>query len=166
MATCKANAGHERRQAQLVHLTRYNLLPAAVRDIRLPIWSPLADRALLLQLAGYLKKYGVTASTPNVSALVPNYIFGGKTLEGAVGNRYVLLRLNGRPVTRLGVGWYTFVVADRSAKQNFHLKGPGLNKKTGTRQVGRLSFTTTLAKGVYTYSSDANPKLKGSFRVT
>jgi len=31
MATCKANAGHERRQAQLVHLTRYNLLPAAVR---------------------------------------------------------------------------------------------------------------------------------------
>jgi hypothetical protein len=32
--------------------------------------------------------------------------------------------------------------------------------------VGRLSFTTKLAKGLYTYSSDANRKLKGSFRVT
>ena len=32
--------------------------------------------------------------------------------------------------------------------------------------MGRLSFTTKLAKGVYTYSSDANRKLKGSFRVT
>ena len=60
---------------------------------------------------------------------------------------------------------YTFIVSDRSAKQNFHLQGPGLNKKTGTKQVGRLSFTTNLAKGTYKYSSDANPKLKGTFKV-
>ena len=62
-------------------------------------------------------------------------------------------------------GDYTFVVTDRSATQNFHLKGPGLNKTTGTRQVGRLSFTTKLAKGRYTYSSDAKPSLRGSFTV-
>jgi hypothetical protein len=31
--------------------------------------------------------------------------------------------------------------------------------------VGRLSFTTKLAKGRYTYSSDANPSLRGSFTV-
>jgi hypothetical protein len=31
--------------------------------------------------------------------------------------------------------------------------------------VGRLSFTTKLGKGRYTYSSDAKPSLRGSFTV-
>jgi NitT/TauT family transport system substrate-binding protein len=142
-----------------------DLLPSAIHDIRLPIWSPLADRALLLQLAGYLKKYGVTATTPNVSALVPQYIFGGKTLEGAVGNRYVLLRLNGKPVTRLGVGWYTFVVADRSSKQGFLLHGKGLNRKTSISFKGRATWTLHLAKGKYTVNSTGKPRYTKTFVV-
>jgi NitT/TauT family transport system substrate-binding protein len=141
------------------------LLPAAVRDIRLPIWSKLADRALLLQLAGYLKKYGVTASTPNVSALVPNYIFGGKTLEGAVGDRYILLRLNGKPVTKLRVGWYTFVVADRSSKQGFLLHGKGINRKTSISFKGRATWTLHLNKGTYTVTSTGKPRYQKSFVV-
>ena len=141
------------------------LLPAAIRDIRLPIWSPLADRALLIQLAGYLKRYGVTATTPNVSGLVPQYIFGGKTLEGAVGNRYILLRLNGKPVTRLGVGWYTFVVADRSGKQGFLLHGKALNRKTSISFKGRATWTIHLGKGKYTVTSTGKPRYKKTFVV-
>jgi hypothetical protein len=75
------------------------------------------------------------------------------------------MKLDGKPFKSLRAGSYTFVVSDQSARQNFHLKGPGLNRSTGTRQVGRLSFTTKLAKGRYTYSSDANPSLRGSFAV-
>ena len=141
------------------------LLPAAIRSIRLPIWSPLADRDLLVQLARYLKKYEVTPTTPNVSALVPSYIFGGKTLEGAVGNRYVLLRLNGRPVTRLSTGWYTLVVADRSKTQGFLLHGPKLNRRTSIAFTGRATWTIKLPRGTYTISTTGKPLIKKTFTV-
>ena len=142
------------------------LLPAAIQNIRLPVWSSLIDRRQLALLAKYCKQFGAITTLPNLTKLVPASISTGLLLQGDVGAKTIALKLDGKPATSLLAGAYTFVVSDRSARQNFHLKGPGLNKKTGTRQVGRLSFTTTLAKGVYTYSSDANPKLKGSFRVT
>ena len=34
------------------------LLPAAIRDIRLPVWSPILDRKKLLQLAQLAKEFG------------------------------------------------------------------------------------------------------------
>jgi NitT/TauT family transport system substrate-binding protein len=141
------------------------LLPPAIRNIRLPIWSPLADRDLLVQLARYLREYEVTPTVPNVSALVPSYIFGGKTLEAAVGNRYVLLRLNGRAVTKLKPGWYTFVVADRSKKQGFFLRGPGLNRRTTIAFTGRATWTIKLGKGSYTISTTGKPRIKKTFAV-
>jgi NitT/TauT family transport system substrate-binding protein len=142
-----------------------DLLPAAIRNIRLPIWSTLADRDLLVQLAGYLKEFQVTATTPNVSALVPSYIYGGKTLEGAVGNRYVLLRLNGRPVTKLKAGWYTFVVADRSKKQGFLLHGRTFTRKTSIAFTGRATWTLKLARGTYTVSTTGKPRIKKTITV-
>jgi len=90
----------------------------------------------------------------------------GLTLQGDVGLNSISLKLDGKPLKTLLAGDYTFCVSDRSATQNFHLKGPGLNKSTGARQVGRLSFTTKLAKGTYQYFSDAKSSLKGSFTVS
>jgi NitT/TauT family transport system substrate-binding protein len=140
-------------------------LPEATRNIRLPVWSSLIDRRQLTQLAKYAKQFGAITTLPNLTKLVPASISTGLLLQGDVGAKTITLKLDGKKAASLLAGDYTFVVSDRSAKQNFHLKGPGLNKKTGTRQVGRLSFTTKLAKGTYTYSSDANPRLKGSFKV-
>jgi NitT/TauT family transport system substrate-binding protein len=142
------------------------MLPEAIRNIRLPVWSSLIDRRQLAQLAKYCKQFGAISTLPNLTKLVPASISTGLLVQGDVGAKTIAMKLDGKPLTSLIAGDYTFVVSDRSAKQNFHLKGPGLDKKTGTRQVGRLSFTTKLAKGLYTYSSDANPKLKGSFRAT
>jgi hypothetical protein len=96
---------------------------------------------------------------------VPASIATGLTIQGTVTGSAIAMKLDGKPFKTLQAGSYTFVVSDRSAKQNFHLKGPGLNKTTGTRQVGRLSFTTKLGKGRYTYSSDTNPSLRGAFTV-
>ena len=39
------------------------LLPAASRDVRLPVWSPILDRGKLLQLARYAREFGAI-STP------------------------------------------------------------------------------------------------------
>jgi hypothetical protein len=118
-----------------------------------------------VQLAKYAKQFGAITTLPNIAALVPASISTGLLLQGSVGRTTISLKLDGKPLKSLLAGDYTFVVTDRSATQNFHLKGPGLNKSTGKKQVGRLSFTTKLAKGRYTYSSDAKPSLRGSFTV-
>ncbi len=141
------------------------MLPAATRNIRLPVWSSLIDRRQLVQLAKYAKQFGAISTLPNIAALVPAAISTGLVLQGDVGRSSISMKLDGKPLKTLLAGDYTFVVSDRSAIQNFHLKGPGLNKSTGKKQVGRLSFTTKLAKGKYTYSSDAKPSLRGSFTV-
>jgi plastocyanin len=56
-------------------------------------------------------------------------------------------------------------VNDRSKTDNFHLTGPGVNKKTGVKTRGKASWTVTLQPGVYTYKSDKTKKLRGSFVV-
>jgi NitT/TauT family transport system substrate-binding protein len=142
-----------------------DLLAAAVRNIRLPIWSPLADRDQLLQLARYSREFGVISTLPNMNVLVPNSIFGGKTLEGAVGDRYVLLRLSAKPVKQLKTGWYTIVVADRSKKQGFQLSGPSITRRTAIKFTGRATWTVKLAKGTYTFRTTAKPSIKHTFVV-
>ena len=143
------------------------LLPAASRNVRLPVWSPLIDRAQLLQLAKYAKQFGVIGTLPNFTQLVPSFIQGGLTLQATVGpGRFISLRLDGKPVSRLKAGKFTIAVTDRATDQNFHLSGPGVDKKTDVKKAQTVSWTVTLARGTYTFGSDARPSLKGTFKVT
>jgi NitT/TauT family transport system substrate-binding protein len=143
-----------------------DLLPAASRNVRLPIWSAVVDRTQMTQLARYAKEYGVISTLPNLAVLLPNTITSGKTLQGAVGERFILLRLDGKAVTKLPAGKYTFVVNDSSKTQNFVLSGPGVSKSTSRTGTGRANWTLTLKKGTYTFRSSARPALKKTFRVT
>jgi len=142
------------------------LLPAGTQNVRLPIWSPLADRAQLAELARYAREYDVITTLPNLALLVPSSIAGGKTLQGQVGNRYILLRQDGRPVTRLTAGRYTFVVQDTSRTQAFKLSGPGVSRTTSRTGTGRATWTLTLRRGTYTFSTSGQPLIKRSIRVT
>jgi plastocyanin len=56
-------------------------------------------------------------------------------------------------------------VNDRSKTDNFHLTGPGVNKKTGVKTRGKATWTVTLQPGLYTYKSDRTKKLRGSLVV-
>jgi NitT/TauT family transport system substrate-binding protein len=141
------------------------LLPAAIRNIRLPIWSPLIDRRKLTQLATYSRRYDVISRLPNLKQLVPNSVASGLVLQATASPKRVLLRLDGRAVTRLNVGPYVFVVSDTSRKQNFRLKGPRVNKSTKLKGTGRTSWTVNLRSGTYRYWSDANPRQKKRFKV-
>jgi hypothetical protein len=141
------------------------LLPAATRNVRLPIWSPVIDRAKLSQLARYAKEFGVISTLPNLTQLVPSTITGGKTLQGTVANRFITLRLDGVPVRTLKPGRYTFVVSDTSKTRNFQLVGPGVTKSTSVRGTGRSTWTLTLKRGTYTFSSSGRPALKRTFVV-
>jgi NitT/TauT family transport system substrate-binding protein len=142
------------------------LLPAGTQNVRLPIWSPLIDRAKLRTLASYTREFGVIDKLPNLTQLVPRSITGGKTLQGTVTDKAIKLLLDGRKVNSLQEGQYTFVVSDRSRTQSFRLRGPGISRATGVRSRSRATWTLSLGPGRYTYSSGGVKKLKGSFKVT
>ncbi|HEX6663727.1 MAG TPA: hypothetical protein VF025_08640 [Gaiellaceae bacterium] len=63
-------------------------------------------------------------------------------------------------------GPITFTVNDRSKTDNFHLSGPGVNKKTGVGFRGRVTWSLQLEPGRYTYRSDKTKRLRGTFTVT
>jgi hypothetical protein len=50
-------------------------------------------------------------------------------------------------------------VTDRSPTRNFHLVGPGVNRKTSKSFVDKKTWTLELGTGTYRYGSD--PKLSG-----
>jgi NitT/TauT family transport system substrate-binding protein len=134
------------------------LLPAGTQNVRLPIWSPLVDQAKLVQLAKYTKEYGVISTLPNFAKLVPSSAQSGKTLQATVGANFATLRLDGKVVTSLKAGKYTFVVTDSSNKRAFKLVGPGVSKTTSVKGTGRALWTITLKKGIYRYSSGAGTR--------
>jgi hypothetical protein len=64
------------------------------------------------------------------------------------------------------VGPATITVNDRSRVDNFHLTGPGVNKKTAVVFRGRVTWNVTLQPGIYSYRSDRHKSLRGSLIVT
>jgi plastocyanin len=88
-------------------------------------------------------------------------------LTGTVGPGFTIgLKQGGKKVTSLKPGRYTFVISDRSRSHNFHLTGPGVNKKTTVPGTGTKTWTVTLRRGTYRFVCDPHASgMKGSFRV-
>jgi hypothetical protein len=57
-------------------------------------------------------------------------------------------------------------VRDVSTSDNFHLAGPGVNKRTSVRAKQTLTWNVTLRHGTYTFRSDAHATLHGKTRVS
>jgi plastocyanin len=57
-------------------------------------------------------------------------------------------------------------IRDRTNKDNFHLIGPGVNKRSGVAFTGTVKWTVTLKAGTYTFRSDAHKALKGTLKVS
>jgi NitT/TauT family transport system substrate-binding protein len=143
------------------------LLPAATRNVRLPIWTTTIDRKQLLTLAKDAKEFGVIQSLPNFTQLFPSAIRSGTAqglLEGAVSGRTLTLKSAGATAKLLDPGRYLVIVKDTSNKASFTLKGPGVNKSTGVAKTGTFRWTLTLAPGRYTYASSTGKR--GTFRVS
>jgi plastocyanin len=64
-------------------------------------------------------------------------------------------------------GVYVITVKDRSNIHNFHLTGPGLNKKTSVGAVKTYTWKVTLKKGTYKFVCDPHATImKGVLKVT
>ena len=89
-----------------------------------------------------------------------------KKLTGKVGpKKTISLKKGTAAVKSLVAGRYKLVVTDASKADNFHLTGPGVNKKTGVKFKGGATWTLTFKAGKYTFRSDATKKLKRTFSV-
>ena len=100
------------------------LLPAATQNVRLPIWSPVVDRDKLAsarEVREGVRRHRLAAEHDEARA---EHVTGGKMLQGTVGNVFITLRLDGKAVTTLQHGKYTFVVTDKSKTTGFKLVGP------------------------------------------
>jgi len=86
-------------------------------------------------------------------------------LSGKVTSKAISLTNGGSKVRSLTAKKYKITVSDTSKTQNFYLKGPGVNRKTGVAARARATWTVTLKPGRYTYRSDKSRKLHGTFTV-
>jgi hypothetical protein len=100
----------------------------------------------------------------NVQPPPPPPPLAGK-LSGRVTSKAISLKNGGSKVRSLTAKKYRITVSDTSKTQNFHLKGPGVNKKTGVAARAKATWTLSLKPGKYTYRSDKSRKLRGSFTV-
>jgi plastocyanin len=90
-------------------------------------------------------------------------------LNGRVGpgKSISLKTARGTTVKKLKAGSYRIAVKDATKADNFHLLGPGLNKKTGVAFRGSVSWKVRFKAGKkYTVRSDAHLKLRRTFAAT
>jgi hypothetical protein len=90
-------------------------------------------------------------------------------LTGRVGpGKTISLRTSaGAAVKSVRAGTYKVAVVDLTKKDNFHLFGRGVNKKTGVKTRTKPTWTVTFRAGAtYTVRSDASPKrLRRTFKA-
>jgi Copper binding proteins, plastocyanin/azurin family len=108
------------------------------------------------------------ASVAAVAFLVPAQGSIGR-LTGEVGPGFKIdVERAGKDVKTLKAGTYRIHIEDKGAIHNFHLIGPGVNKKTGVAFKGEMTWTVKLKPGRYTYQCDPHhlSGMLGHVRVT
>jgi plastocyanin len=115
---------------------------------------------IVLTLAAALAAVVLASSA---SAAAPRLV--GST--GPDGAFHITLTKGGKKVTKLKAGKYTIVVKDIAKTHDFHLKGPGVDKKTPVKGKGTWTWHVTLKAGTYRYTCDPHKALMtGTFKVT
>ena len=102
---------------------------------------------------------GGTTTTPPTTTTTPTPAAKPLTLRVGPG------RTLAAPA-RLGNGRYAITVRDSSAADNLHLKGLGVDRKTGVAFKGQARWTVTLKAGSYRVFSDAHRTLTRTIRVS
>jgi hypothetical protein len=90
-------------------------------------------------------------------------------LSGRVGpgKTISLKTATGAAVKKLKAGAYKVAVKDATKSDNFHLLGSGVNKKTGVKFRGSVSWTVRFKAGkTYVVRSDAHAKLRRTFKAS
>jgi plastocyanin len=119
--------------------------------------SPIRTSLLVIAVAAVLGTAALAAAAP------------APTVTGTVGPGFtIVLTKGGHKVTKLKAHTrYRFVINDRAAIHDFHLRGPGIDRVlTSVDFQGTKTFTLTLKKGTYHFLCDPHASfMHGSFSV-
>jgi plastocyanin len=110
----------------------------------------------------------IVAVAAAAAFLVPAQGATGR-LVGEVGPSFKIeVMKNGKDIKKLKAGTYKIKIEDKASIHNFHLFGPGVNKKTGVSFTGEKTWVVKLKPGRYTYQCDphALSGMRGHFKVT
>jgi plastocyanin len=89
-------------------------------------------------------------------------------LNASVGPGFSISLRNaaGALVKTVKAGLFRITVRDRSKAHNFHLVGPGVNRRTSLAFTGTTAWSLRLRPGTYRFVCDPHrTRMKGSFRV-
>jgi plastocyanin len=122
--------------------------------------TPELQRSRTLKIA-LLAAVIAALAVPSAQASTP-------TLKGTVGPGFTIkLSYEGKSAKKLKAGTYKVVISDKATIHDFHLTGPGVNKKTSVAGTGMTTWTLKLKKGTYRYVCDPHAlSMKGSFTVS
>jgi plastocyanin len=111
---------------------------------------------------------GNAAATPPPPPPVKPPTGGATRLTGTVGPAFTIsLKRGTAAVRKLTAGRYAITVRDLASGHNFHLSGPGVNKRTTVPFTGTVTWRVALRRGTYRFVCDAHPTvMRGSFSVT
>jgi plastocyanin len=98
-----------------------------------------------------------TVVTPPAPKKLKAQVGPGKTIS--------LRTASGAKVKSVTAGTYKITVRDLTKKDNFHLTGTGVNKKTSVKGKSTVTWTVRFRSGPIKYRSDTTKKLHGSFSV-
>jgi plastocyanin len=114
----------------------------------------------LAALALVVSAFGATTAS---AARTAHRLLTGQTGPGFT----ITLKQGKKSVKTLKAGVYRLKVLDKSAIHNFHITGPGVNRKTSVAKVGTTTWTVRFKKGTYRYVCDPHKTImRGSFKVT
>jgi plastocyanin len=100
---------------------------------------------------------GNVPAAPKPPAKLTGRVGPGKTIS--------LKTAAGARVKRLAPAKYQLTIRDLTKTENFHLVGPGVNRKTKVAGKGTATWTLALKAGKHSYRSDRTRALRGSFTV-
>jgi plastocyanin len=109
-------------------------------------------------------KFALFAIVAALAVAAPTFAAtNANTLTGTDGPGFTIT-LNKKTVK---AGTYVITIRDRSTIHNFHLTGPGVNKKTSVAAMGTTKWTVKLKKGTYKFVCDPHKTIMhGVLKVT
>jgi len=112
---------------------------------------------------------GAVTQPPPPPPPPPAAVAKGTKLKGSVGPGFTISLKDraGKAVKKVKSGTtYTLAIADKSAAHNFHLTGPGFNKRTAVGKRATATWKVRFKKGTYRFVCDPHRTvMKGSFKA-
>ena len=122
-------------------------------------FAPTPPEFFTFQVAPAATTTATTTTTPTTTTKPPPAAVQKLTGRVGPGAKITFVR-------SAKAGKAAITIDDLTAKDSFHLTGPGVNRRTGVAFKGVARWAVTLRAGTYRFRSDAHASLHGTLKVS